>query len=323
MVTPPPCLVEVPAAPELLFVGGVFCDLVFQDAPTPQAGTEVYATGFTISPGGVANRAVAAARAGAPTALVAQLGDDPIGRHVEQVLRAEPNLDLRGLRVVAGWQSAVTVALTGAQDRSFITYEQPQLPPEAPPGLDRVRAVHIGVSVAAPPWITALRAAGALVVGGVGWDPHEAWSETLYSQLAEVDAFIPNEVEAISYTRAADAVGAAKALAEHVPLVVVTRGARGAVAIDAASSTLVEVPAVPVRVIDPTGAGDVFSAAFMAGLLHDWDLRTRLRFATLSASVSVTGLGGATSAPSPAQLRDFVERERLDGDWTFLTELSE
>jgi sugar/nucleoside kinase (ribokinase family) len=306
---------------ELLFAGQVFCDVVFCGVDAPRIGTEVYADAFTITPGGVANRAVAAARAGARTAILARLGDDPLGAHVHAALDAEPDLDTTLLEHVPGYQSPVTVSLTGPHDRSFITYEEPGQPLQLPDDLGPVGATHVGIAHELPAWVARLRAAGTTVVGGVGWDHTERWSSEVLDRLAEVDVFVPNDVEAMRYTRTDDAVAAAKALAERVPLAVVTRGADGVVAVDAATGTVVEAPTVPVDVLDPTGAGDVFVATFMASARYDWDLARRLRFAALSAAISVTGLGGAASAPRPDELLRFVERHRPDGDWSFLDDV--
>jgi sugar/nucleoside kinase (ribokinase family) len=66
------------------------------------------------------------------------------------------------------------------------------------------------------------------------------------------------------------------------------------------------VPAVPVEVADPTGAGDVFVAGYLYGMLAGWPLAPRLRFAALAASYSVRTLGGAASAPDLPALRHFV-----------------
>ena len=130
---------------------------------------------------------------------------------------------------------------------------------------------------------------------------------------------MPNDVEAMRYTRSDSARAAAERLAERVPLAVVTRGKDGVVAVDSAAGKVVELPAVRVEVVDPTGAGDVFVAAFMAARVHeDWDLATQLRFAGLTASLSVAGLGGAVSAPRREDLIDFVAVHRPEGDWTFL-----
>ena len=309
---------SAPRGAELLFAGDVFCDVVFTGVAVPEIGAEVYADGFTITPGGVANRAVAAARAGAHTMLLARLGDDPLGTHVHAVLDAEPDLATTLLEHVPGHQSPVSVSLTGAHDRSFITYQERPGHLRVPDDLGPIGATHVGIAHELPPWVARLRARGTTIVGGVGWDETGAWSRDVLDRLAEVDVFVPNDVEAMRYTRTDDAVSAAKALAECVPLAVVTRGADGVVAVDSAAGTVVEVPTVPVDAVDPTGAGDVFVATFMAAARHDWDLEQRLRFAALSAAISVTGLGGAASAPHPADLLAFLDRHRPDGDWSFL-----
>ena len=77
---------------DLLFAGSVFCDIVFSGVPVPAPGTEVFAGAFAVTPGGTANRAVAAARLGATTSLVSELGDDPLGTYVAGVLANEANL---------------------------------------------------------------------------------------------------------------------------------------------------------------------------------------------------------------------------------------
>jgi sugar/nucleoside kinase (ribokinase family) len=97
---------------------------------------------------------------------------------------------------------------------------------------------------------------------------------------------------------------------------VVTRGGRGAVAADSATGEWVELPAIPVTVADPTGAGDVFVAALMTATVQGWDLSTRVRFAGLLASLSVRALGGASSAPRPADVAAFLRAQRPPGDWT-------
>lgn len=302
----------------LLFAGDVFCDLVFSGVTAPEQGAEVYADAFAVTPGGVANRAVAAARAGAPTTVLSRLGDDVLGRHVYDVLTAEPLLDTSLLELVPGHQSPVSVALTGPDDRSFITYEEHLGPLSVPDGLGPVAATHVGIARPLPAWVAELRAAGTTVVGGVGWDHTGVWSADVLDRLAEVDVFVPNDVEAMRYTRTESALDAAKALAERVPLAVVTRGGDGVVAVDSARGVVLTADSLTVDVVDPTGAGDVFVASFMAGAHHGWDLETRLRFAAASAAYAVTGLGGAASAPRPAQLRAFLRTTDPDGDWSFL-----
>jgi sugar/nucleoside kinase (ribokinase family) len=265
---------------------------------------------------------VAAARTGTPTSLVSVLGDDPLGQYVRSQLEREEGLDVSLLRLAPGYQSPVSVALTGPEDRRFITYLEAHEPPGAlAECLTDVFAIHVAATSASSSWVARQRAAGALVVAGVGWDPTGEWSPALLAELSSVDVFVPNHVEAMAYARASSPEAAAKILAERVPLVVVTRGRDGVIAIDSGSDVMAEVPGISVSAVDPTGAGDVFVATFMAALRHDWGLRDCLRFANLCAAYSVTGPGGATTAPRPGDLPAFVEAHCPDGDWGFLSEL--
>ncbi|HYI58697.1 MAG TPA: PfkB family carbohydrate kinase [Microlunatus sp.] len=308
-----------PRAAELLFAGDIYCDIVFAGVEAPEVGAEVFASGFAISPGGVANRAVAAARSGAATRLLSRLGEDPLGRELRAMLAAEARLDLTWVQSLPDRQTPVSVSLTSPHNRSFITYYEELGPLLLPSDPGSIGAVHVGVAEELPPWVSGLRAAGTTVVGGVGWDSTGLWCPGVLDRLGQLDVFVPNDVEAMRYTRSDSARAAAERLAERVPLAVVTRGKDGVVAVDSAAGMVVELPAVRVEVVDPTGAGDVFVAAFMAARVHeDWDLATQLRFAGLNASLSVAGLGGAVSAPRREDLIDFVAVHRPQGDWTFL-----
>ncbi len=301
---------------DLLFAGSVFCDLVFFGVPMPEPGAEVYAEAFKLTPGGVANRAVAGARLGARTALVSQLGDDPLGLHMATILAAEPGLDLRWLRCKPGFQSPVTVSLTGRNEREFITYQEEADPLEWPVGGPTVGATHVSMQRDLPDWVARLRSEGTVVYGGVGWDSSGQWSPAVLRRLEEIDVFVPNDLEAMRYTQTDNAHDAARELGRWVELAVVTRGARGVLAYERSTDQLTEVTSVPVAAIDPTGAGDVFVASFMASGALDWPIEQRLQLAGLSASLSVRTLGGASSAPHPCDIAQFLTDESPPGDWS-------
>ena len=312
-------MTTAPAAAEttidLLFAGTVFCDLVFAGVTLPEPGAEVYATDFTMSPGGVATRAVAGARLGSRTALLSQLGDDFIGQYLFGALAVEPNLDVARIRRQAGFKSPVTVALTGQHERQFITYQEPAHPLEWAPERPPVAAIHVSIEHELPDWVDRLRGCGTTVYGGVGWDPSGLWSRTTLDRLAQVDVFVPNEAEARRYTGTADVCAAARTLGREVGLAVVTRGGRGVVAYDAATDSLIEEPAVRVPALDPTGAGDIFVASLMSTEQLGWPLDERLRLASLCGAMSVRTLGGATSAPRPADILEFLDQTDPPGDW--------
>ena len=144
-----------------------------------------------------------------------------------------------------------------------------------------------------------------MVVADVGWDGSEQWSSAVLEQLAECHAFVPNEVEAMAYTRTDDAEAALGRLADLVPVVAVTSGASGARAIDNTTGEKAWAPSVPVTAQDATGAGDVFDTAFTLGTLNGWPLGERLSFANLCAALSVQHVGGSLAAPGWGDITDW------------------
>ncbi len=82
----------------------------------------------------------------------------------------------------------------------------------------------------------------------------------------------------------------------------VTLGARGAMALD--GDILLSAPGIQVTPVDTTGAGDVFRAGFIYGLLAGWPTADTLRFANTAAAVSCTRLGAIASTDGLAELRN-------------------
>lgn len=303
------------SAIDVLVSGRVYSDLVFSGAPIPTPGAEVYADAFTISPGGAANRAVVAARLGAATSLLTEFGDDPIGLIVEGMLRDEPALDLSACRRLVDHQSPISVAITDGPERSFVTYELPAS--ELAWHGEVPRTAHVGVGEEVPAWARELRERGCLLFGGVGWDASGLWSDDLLARLSGVDAVVFNEVEALSYTRSATPEAALEVLADHVGVAVVTLGADGAIAADGPDRVRVASPRV--TAVDPTGAGDAFTGAFMASTAWAWSLADRIRLSVAVAACVVRSAGGARSAPTPAQVGDLLA-VHTDPDWDAVRE---
>ena len=87
-------------------------------------------------------------------------------------------------------------------------------------------------------------------------------------------------------------------------LLVMTRGAEGSVALD--GDEFHTAPAFAVNVVDGTGAGDVFRAGFIYGLLQKCAVPELLRFANATAAVSCTRLGAIPSVPKLSEVREFL-----------------
>jgi len=295
--------------------GTVFLDIIFTGMQAmPTSGTEVWAEGMGSSPGGIANLAIASSRLGLRTSLAAAFGDDDYADFCWRTLSEQEHVDLGRSRRFDQWHSPVTVSMAVERDRSMVTHGHPS--PISPTDMigrpPRCRAVIVelshGDAIGVPDqrtWADLAREDGALVFADVGWDPSGLWSPTVLDQLASCHAFMPNAAEAMAYTRTETAHDALYALADRVPLAVVTNGAEGALAIDASTGEEARVPALRVSALDPTGAGDVFGAGLVVGTLAGWPLDNRLAFATLCAALAVQQFGGSLAAPGWGDIADW------------------
>ena len=117
----------------------------------------------------------------------------------------------------------------------------------------------------------------------------------------EIDLLFCNEHEMAALTGAEDFEAGIAALAPKVPVLVVTRSAEGAVAI--AEGARAEVAAEPVeRVVDTTGAGDLFAAGFLSGHVRGMPLADCLRLGAICASEIISHYG----ARAEQDLKAFV-----------------
>lgn len=332
---------------DVVMHGTVFFDIVLTGmARLPSTGTEVFAEGMGSCPGGIANLAVAASRLGLRTSLAAVFGDDVYGDFLWRTLAEQEQVDLSLSRRIAEWHSPVTVSLAVARDRAMVTHSHPspvtadELMAGIPPASAGV--VHLGeparasgdsdATQATQAWVERAAGDGMKLFGDVGWDPTQQWSPSLLEQLGDLYAFLPNSVEAMGYTRTDDPRAALHALADSVPVVVVTCGGQGSIGIDSTTGEEEWVPSLPVNAVDSTGAGDVFAAAFVLGTLRGWRLRERMAFANLCAALSVQQVGGSLAAPGWGDIADWLSEtarrgrlgsapdRRLHADYRFLAE---
>jgi sugar/nucleoside kinase (ribokinase family) len=306
---------------DVFLAGTVFLDIVFTGLPAmPAAGTEIWADGMGSCPGGIANLAIATSRLGLRTSLAAAFGDDDYGDFCWRTLEEQEAVDLSKSRRFEQWHSPVTVSMAVERDRSMVTHGHPAPLPAAemigsPP---RSRAAIVTLSPEEPlgapgsacNWAERAHHDGALIFADVGWDPSGAWPRSLLDQLSVCHAFMPNAIEAMAYTRTDTPRDALYAIADRVPLAVVTDGANGALAIDSTTGEEAFIPAPRVTALDPTGAGDVFGAGIVLGTLCRWPLADRLAFAGLCAALAVQQFGGSLAAPGWGDIADWWHEAR-------------
>lgn len=290
-------------------VGPLFLDVIFSTVSrVPEPGEELWSDRCSFVAGGAANQARALHRMGFQARLCSYLGEDLPGQMVASLMD-DDGLSTALLQPTA--HQSVTAAISVGSDRAMISAGMNEAPPLSGPAPDLLmgdlRALGSNRET-----VQRWRSSGTLVIGDVGWDDSGRWEESDLAPLDLVDVFVPNEDEARHYMRANSTEAAAARLTRLVPSVVVTRGSRGLVAatsgVDTASTNtpfdgVLSLSSFPAHTVDPTGAGDVFSAALAWGLLRGGTLHQAVSAASLAGAMSTARLGGA-GAPTLPELRE-------------------
>jgi len=137
------------------------------------------------------------------------------------------------------------------------------------------------------------------------WDGSEKW-EHLKEWLPLLDYFFPNRDEALSITGEVDLERACLHLAGRTACPVVKAGADGAWAVMEGIPT--KIAGYPVEIVDNTGAGDSFDAAFLfCRLEKGFDIKTSMRWAHAVAARSCLFVGGVNARTSWADAEKFLE----------------
>jgi sugar/nucleoside kinase (ribokinase family) len=277
----------------------------------PTFNSKQQMAGYACQPGGqVATAMVALQRWGCRTSYIGTFGDGIIGELSRRSL-AEEHVDVSGAvqrRGVAN-QMAVILVDQASGERTVLMHRPPALvlqPDEVRHDLVTAgRVLHVDgydldAALTAAAWA---HEAGMPVV--VDLDTRVGAVERL---VAISDAVIVSQEFAEQFTGIVEPARAIERLAAatDAPLVAITLGDAGVIA--RSRLGIVTVPAYAVRCVDSTGAGDVFHAGFIYGLLRDWPLERALRFANAAAALKCTQVGGRSGIPTVAAAEELATR---------------
>jgi len=110
-----------------------------------------------------------------------------------------------------------------------------------------------------------------------------------------VDILFGNEDEVGHLTGCGEFADCVESLSKHVPTLVITRGAQGAVAVE--NGNRAEMAAAPVkRIVDTTGAGDLFAAGFLAARCRGRPLKACLKTGAIAAAEVISHFGARPEA---------------------------
>ncbi|MBI3287054.1 MAG: sugar kinase [Chloroflexi bacterium] len=303
---------------DILVLGEINVDLVLQAGDiTPVFGQEKFVERAILTLGSSSMIfACATTRLGLRTALVGVAGDDEFGQFILRALQ-ERGVDTSLISLDPSLKTGVTVSLSTPRDRAMLTFPGciPALAADQvnPQIFSHARHVHVGSYFLQqglqPGLFDLLRAAkreGCSTSLDPGWDPWARWNGGLRQVLQQVDIFLPNREEAAALTGESVPTLALEQLTRWSPVVVVKGGAQGAWA--RRGDEWASVPALPIPVLDVTGAGDAFDAGFIFGLLQGWNLKAALRAGCICGSLSTRAVGGTEGQPTFSELWECMQK---------------
>jgi ribokinase len=295
---------STPAMSRVVVIGSINVDLVVAADHLPRPGETVLGGRFARHFGGKgANQAVAAARAGASVLMVGAVGHDRYGDESLAALAAE-GIDVSRVRRVDAPTGVALIAVAADGENQIV------VAPGANAEVSMEDAAVNGLPAGPGAMLTCLEIPMRAVVAAVatavrlGLQPivNPAPGQRLPAEvLAAGPILTPNQDELLTTSGAADIEAALTSLAAGgARAVVVTLGASGAMLAD--GRRRVSFNALPVEVVDATGAGDTFSGVLAAWLAEGGTLDVAVAAANAAAGLSVTQPGARSGMPTRAQI---------------------
>lgn len=302
---------------DIVGLGEVVVDWVAQIDHFPEPDEKVNSTKQDLFAGGVtANYTTAVSRLGGSAGFIGAVGDDDHGTFLMADFRKE-KVDISALSRVPGTKTPVNFIFVVSSTGEKTIIQSPYMLTTRPLIDD---AVLDYISASKLLHITGIHAQETQVAVGRAQERQikvtcdlegqialRGW-KTLEPILRNVDVIMPNKSGALALSGKDSILDAARFfLAKGIDLVVLTLGKEGSLIIT--KDQKLKIPSFEVQVIDTTGAGDTFTAAFdWAVLIKGWDLERAGLFANAAAALKCTKLGARTGMPTFAQTIAFLEK---------------
>ena len=290
----------------VVVAGSINMDVVAVADRHPGIGETVAGHAINYFPGGKgANQAVAAAKLGAATTLIARVGTDAFGRELRAFLGAQ-GVDLTFVQDTPEAHSGTALITLADADNTIVVVPGanglvgPADVAAVPLAKGDIAVSQFEIPLpAVKAFFQRARTAGAMTI--LNPAPVLSFDRGL---LESVDVLVLNETElgllagvglrdSDDQSRLLDAIRSLRTGADKIACV--TLGKRGAMALVHGEPLIIAGRAVPA--IDTTGAGDCFVGALAAQLAAGNSVRDALEFANIAASICVQRMGAAPSMP--------------------------
>jgi ribokinase len=311
-----------PQPPRIVVLGSLNMDIVLRVPHAPSAGETLLGHSIAHIPGGKgANQAVSCAREGGQVGMIGCVGNDAHGQALREALMRD-GIDTAALRTDDAEPTGTALILvedSGQNRIVMIPGANAKVEIDEAALRQQLQGAAFLVAQFETPMVQVARAVSVAYDAGckvlLNPSPVQPIAEALWPC---IDTLVVNEIEAQALCgQAADspqeAALAGQALrAKGIARVVVTLGARGAVAIDAGGAR--HHPAPTVQAVDTTAAGDTFLGALAVALGEGRSFDDAVRLGIRAAALCIQQPGAQPSIPQ----REAVLQSPLPPDWIAL-----
>ena len=286
--------------PVITVVGSFAVGMTLRTSKMPIFGETLLGSDFDMGPGGKgSNQAVATARLGADSFLVGIIGRDKLGEVATDLYKAE-GVNTRYLEINPDAATGVGFIILNEAGQNGIILDMGANKLMDGEFVDRaeeqIARSDVVMSVLEIPVAAAARAMALGKKHGVRTllnpAPATALSDDVFQS---IDLLTPNESEirillGLAPDDPTPTVDLAHQLkARGVQTVVVTMGESGSLVLS--GDEMIQVPSVPVTVVDTTGAGDAFNSGLAIALAEGKDLIQAVQYGNCAGALACTRLG--------------------------------
>ncbi|MHA1264367.1 MAG: carbohydrate kinase family protein [Candidatus Helarchaeota archaeon] len=303
---------------DIISIGGVNIDLCAVISEFPHIDEEVEISNLDSLPGGsAANYITGVARLGVSAGFIGKIGDDKYGNELIKAFQEE-KVDISHLLIEKGVSSGICLIPIDRQGRRIIFSYRGANARLKPSEIDlnyvsQASLIHI----TSPPQEVAEFIAKFAKKQDVkiSYDPGgkiiRKGLSFIEPILFNTDIFFPSKIEvALLLPQISDLEFAAQFFIKKygISTVVIKLGGNGCLL--ASPNRVNVINGFKVKVVDTTGAGDAFAAAFTVGIHRGWDLEKCAVFANAAGALTVTRVGARTALATQEEIDTFLITHR-------------
>ena len=302
--------------PRIAVVGSYATGLTMKVPRIPGAGETLLGSGYRVDFGGKgSNQAVGCARLGAHVNFVARIGNDAFG-DMALGLYHDEGIDVAHVKKSAAPTGVGFIVVEASTGQNAIVLDPGANELLTAADLSVAETALQSASVVLTQLEIPVEAAASAMEHGRKANAitilNPAPVRPLSAEILRlVDVLTPNEKEArVLAGRPPDvpvdpSLVAQELIGRGVRQVVMTLGEKGALLISASAQK--HFPAIQVRAVDTTGAGDAFNAGLATALAHADSLEDAVEFAMVTGAMAVTREGVIPSLPRRDEVREFCD----------------